>query len=221
MRLPTDFRHLLRGCPDQFFAQHGGAATWGAFVHMMLMSLRLNRRYAELRRVRDLAQAEAVRAVHALNERLEEQVALRNLLSNADRHVPQALAVRLRAVVPVDEISCLFQKYFRGRIAQHKPGAGLGLYLVQRIAELHGGKATLDSAGMDGIVNFSLHIPAWINLDSRLNQSGIAQVCSLINLESLLHFPLRNFCSFLSHLCGKKQHEWKRGGPLARVAHAG
>jgi hypothetical protein len=50
-----------------------------------------------------------------------------------------------------------------------------------------------NSAGMDGIVSFSLHIPvhipAWIHLDSRVNQSGIAQVCSLINLESLLYFP--------------------------------
>lgn len=54
---------------------------------------------------------------------------------------------------------------------------------------LRRGKVRQNSAGMDGIVSFSLHIPAWIHLDSRLNQSGIAQVCSLINLESLLYFP--------------------------------
>lgn len=58
---------------------------------------------------------------------------------------------------------------------------------------LRRGKVRLNSAGMDRIVSFSLHIPvhipACLYLDSRLNQSGIAQVCSLINLESLLYFP--------------------------------
>ncbi len=105
------------------------------------------------------------------------RVALRNLLSNADRHAPQVSAIRVHATVygdaglqvsvsnegdplPADEIPRLFQKYFRGRIAQHKPGAGLGLYLVQRIAELHGGKVMLDSAGMDGVISFSLQLPA-------------------------------------------------------------
>ena len=309
--------------PPNFLTNH--AATLGAFVHMMLMSLRLNRRYAGLRRAKDLAQAEAVQAVRALNERLEEQVALRtaalqqeigrravlegelraalevetrtreeqqdfvamvshefhtplaiinttaqqiarnpgaawekteqrcqnlreasgrmsalvdeylsadrmdtssatfrpqcydprilvetvlaewpagrvaaslqdlparlqcdpgllrvalrNLLSNADRHAPQAQAIRFDASVPAaggiefivsndgealpaDEIPRLFQKYFRGRIAQHKPGAGLGLYLVQRIAELHGGQVALERTGSDGIVSFSLRLPA-------------------------------------------------------------
>ncbi|MDN2712504.1 sensor histidine kinase [Janthinobacterium sp. SUN118] len=309
--------------PPNFWTNH--AATLGAFVHMMLMSLRLNRRYAELRRAKDLAQAQAVRAVRALNERLEEQVALRtaalrqeigrraalegelraalevetrtreeqqdfvamvshefhtplaiinttaqqiarnpgavwdktlqrcqnlreasgrmaalvdeylsadrmetsaatfrpqhcdprvlletvlaewpagrveasmrdlparlqcdpgllrvalrNLLSNADRHAPQAQAIRFDAAMPadggiqftvsndgdalpVDEIPRLFQKYFRGRIAQHKPGAGLGLYLVRRIAELHGGQVTLERTGSDGIVSFSMRLPA-------------------------------------------------------------
>ncbi|MEM8517982.1 sensor histidine kinase [Janthinobacterium sp. CAN_S7] len=309
--------------PPNFWSNH--AATLGAFVHMMLMSLRLNRRYAELRRAKDRAQAEAVHAVRALNERLEEQVAqrtlalqqeigrravlegelraalevetrtreeqqdfvamvshefhtplaiinttaqqiarnteaprektlqrcqnlraassrmaalvdeylsadrmetsaatlcqqpcdlrallqavlaewpdgridasvqalpdsimadasllrvaLRNLLSNADRYAPQAQAIRVQAVtlddgrvqiivsnagepVPADEIPRLFQKYFRGRIAQHKPGAGLGLYLVQRIAKLHGGQVTLDSAGNNGTISFALRLPA-------------------------------------------------------------
>ncbi|MCC7706059.1 sensor histidine kinase [Janthinobacterium sp. GW460P] len=309
--------------PPNFLTNH--AATLGAFVHMMLMSLRLNRRYAGLRRAKDLAQAQAVQAVRALNERLEEQVALRtaalqqeigrraalegelraalevetrtreeqqdfvamvshefhtplaiinttaqqiarnpgaawektaqrcqnlreasgrmsalvdeylsadrmdtssatfrpqwydprmlvesvlaewpagrvtaslpdlparlqcdpgllrvalrNLLSNADRHAPQAQAIRFDASVPADggiqftvsndgealpadEIPRLFQKYFRGRIAQHKPGAGLGLYLVQRIAELHGGRVALEHTGSDGIISFSLRLPA-------------------------------------------------------------
>jgi hypothetical protein len=91
--------------------------------------------------------------------------------------------------LPADEAARLFQKYFRGRIAQHQPGAGRSLYLVQRIVALHGGKVTLDSAELDGAISFSLHIPAWRVLYSRLNQSGIAQICSLINPEILLHSP--------------------------------
>ncbi|UQV46280.1 sensor histidine kinase [Janthinobacterium lividum] len=105
------------------------------------------------------------------------RVALRNLLSNADRHAPQAQAIRVQAAtlddgrvqiivsnagepLPADEIPRLFQKYFRGRIAQHKPGAGLGLYLVQRIAELHDGQVTLDNAGNNGTISFALRLPA-------------------------------------------------------------
>ena len=65
----------------------------------------------------------------------------------------------------------------------------MSLRLNRRYAELRRAKVRLNSAGMDGIVIFSLHIPAWMHLDSRLNHSGIAQVCSLINLESLLYFP--------------------------------
>jgi signal transduction histidine kinase len=49
------------------------------------------------------------------------------------------------AGIASDEIPKLFQKYFRGRAAQSKPGAGLGLYLVDRIARLHGGSVGVDS----------------------------------------------------------------------------
>ncbi|MDC8757836.1 sensor histidine kinase [Janthinobacterium fluminis] len=319
----VSFLRNMAVLPPNFWTNH--AATLGAFVHMMLMSLRLNRRYAGLRRAKEQAQAQAVQAVRELNERLEEQVArrtaalqqeigrraalegelraalevetrtreeqqdfvamvshefhtplaiinttaqqiarnpdaprdktlqrcqnlreasgrmtalvdeylsadrmetsaatfrplpcdpralleavlaewpagrveatllalparlvadagllrvaLRNLLSNADRHAPQVQAIRVRAEtladgrvqvsvsnagepLPADEIPRLFQKYFRGRIAQHKPGAGLGLYLVQRIAELHGGQVALDSAGADGTIRFALRLPA-------------------------------------------------------------
>jgi signal transduction histidine kinase len=50
------------------------------------------------------------------------------------------------AGIPADEIPKLFQKYFRGRGAQGQPGAGLGLYLVESIAVLHGGAVHVESA---------------------------------------------------------------------------
>lgn len=104
------------------------------------------------------------------------RVALRNLLANADRHTPADRAIALDVIpaeetglrirvsnpgdeIPPDEVSRLFEKYFRGRKAAQSPGAGLGLYLVHQIAELHRGEARLESAGQDGQVRFSLALP--------------------------------------------------------------
>lgn len=64
------------------------------------------------------------------------RVALRKLLSNADRHAPQAQTIRVQdatlddgrvhivvsnagELLPADEIPRLHQKYCRGQIAQH------------------------------------------------------------------------------------------------------
>lgn len=104
------------------------------------------------------------------------RVALRNLLANADRHAPPGRRIDLQAApgeqggmcirvsnpgeqIPAADSSRLFEKYFRGRQAVRSPGAGLGLYLVLQIAELHGGQARLESAGQDGHVRFSLTLP--------------------------------------------------------------
>ncbi|RJG05295.1 histidine kinase [Noviherbaspirillum cavernae] len=107
------------------------------------------------------------------------QVGLRNLLSNADRHATSGQAIHVQAeareegarhtlcisvrnrgeLIPEDEVPRLFQKYFRGRSAQHKPGAGLGLYLVKRIAEMHAGEVWLENDAATGSVTFSLLLP--------------------------------------------------------------
>jgi signal transduction histidine kinase len=88
------------------------------------------------------------------------RVALGNLLSNALRHSPSGVAVRLSVCgqpgnkvkfsvadegpgIAADELPRLFQKYFRGRASQTSPGAGLGLYFVERIVKLHGGSITV------------------------------------------------------------------------------
>lgn len=91
-------------------------------------------------------------------------VVLRNLLTNADRHATPGgvieITTRIRLgkqlsisvanegeEVPANELPHLFKKYFRGRHARHQPGAGLGLFIVQRIVQLHGGTIQVTSRG--------------------------------------------------------------------------
>jgi len=103
------------------------------------------------------------------------RVALRNLLANADRHAPDGGAVDVAvrhdqhslrievsnpgACIPEMERERLFLKYYRGQNARAKPGAGLGLYLVSRIAARLGGSVVLAQAGGDEPVTFRLSLP--------------------------------------------------------------
>ena len=103
------------------------------------------------------------------------QVALRNLISNGLRHSPPDEPLRLwvrgqpgggvsieindaGSGIPDDEIGRVFQKYFRGRGAQGKAGAGLGLYLVERIAQMHGGLVKVQTRPDHGS-RFTLILP--------------------------------------------------------------
>ncbi|EZH78446.1 histidine kinase [Ectopseudomonas composti] len=102
-------------------------------------------------------------------------IALRNLLANADRHSPANETVEVdvnedgdfllidicnvSSNIPAHERERLFRKYFRGQNAKHATGAGLGLYLVQRISEMLGGDVTLLSAGGEQGVCFRLRLP--------------------------------------------------------------
>ena len=89
------------------------------------------------------------------------RIVLRNLLANAIRHSASDSVVELKVFgrkgrldiqvrdhgdgIPPDEVPKLFRKYFRGRAALGEPGAGLGLYLVRRIIEGHGGSISVES----------------------------------------------------------------------------
>ena len=102
-------------------------------------------------------------------------MALRNLIGNGLRYSQPDHPLRLwiqgqaggsvsieindtGSGIPEDELARVFQKYFRGRGALGKPGAGLGLYLVERIAQLHGGSVTVQSTPDRGS-RFSLMLP--------------------------------------------------------------
>ena len=102
------------------------------------------------------------------------RIMLMNLLSNAFKYSPTGTSVRLRvwaehglcsfavedagAGIPPEEAALVFEKYRRGRAAEGKPGAGLGLALVQRIAHLHGGHVRLDNCLPHGS-RFTVSIP--------------------------------------------------------------
>lgn len=104
------------------------------------------------------------------------RVALANLLNNGLRFSPPGSRVRLDIEgredggvvfsvsddgpgIPADELPRLFQKYFRGRGSQSQPGAGLGLFLVEQVAQLHGGTISVHSQPGQGS-RFILTLPA-------------------------------------------------------------
>lgn len=103
------------------------------------------------------------------------RIVLRNLLANAVRHSPDDTMIELEARgqangglairvqdwgegIPPEELPRLFQRYFRGRASQGKPGAGLGLHLVERIVQLHGGAITVQSTEDQG-TTFLITLP--------------------------------------------------------------
>lgn len=103
------------------------------------------------------------------------RIVLRNLLANAVRHSPDSSVIELNVTgqgegslcirvqdqgegIPAEELPRLFQRYFRGRASQGKPGAGLGLHLVQRIVQLHGGTIEVQSTVGQG-TTFTIVLP--------------------------------------------------------------
>ena len=84
-----------------------------------------------------------------------------NLLANAVRHTPPGtpIWVRVRAEeggalicvedvgpgVPEDQRATIFEPFRQGGVGDaHRPGVGVGLSLVARFAELHGGRAWVE-----------------------------------------------------------------------------
>jgi len=98
-----------------------------------------------------------------------------NLLINVVRHTPEGVTVWVRALehpsgatlvveddgpgIPDDLKSAIFEPFRQGPTApRHAPGAGIGLSLAARFAELHGGRAWVeDRAG--GGASFRILLP--------------------------------------------------------------
>jgi signal transduction histidine kinase len=63
--------------------------------------------------------------------------------------------------IDADDLPHIFEAFYRGRYAVDRQihGNGLGLSLVKRIAEAHGGRVTVTSVPGDG-ATFTIHLPA-------------------------------------------------------------
>lgn len=102
------------------------------------------------------------------------KIALSNLISNALRYAPEESVVTLSASLENDgvtfcvhdkgssldkeEIDLIFQKFYRGKKAQTQTGAGLGLYIVDWIARIHGGNVTVCNKPNEG-TSFCIFLP--------------------------------------------------------------
>ncbi|GAB6040867.1 hypothetical protein JCM17961_15410 [Endothiovibrio diazotrophicus] len=100
------------------------------------------------------------------------RVALANLVDNALKYSPDERSVEVEvgrddgrqwvAVTDrgfgIDRPERLFERYWRGGHTAGTPGAGLGLYLVRRIAEAHGGEVRA-AARPGGGSRFTLILP--------------------------------------------------------------
>ncbi len=101
-----------------------------------------------------------------------------NLLDNALKFSPAGGIVRLKPTHSPDAVSILVQdsgpgipsadrarateRFFRGELARHTPGSGLGLALVDAVAQLHGGHLALEDAepGLRAVLTVPAHPPA-------------------------------------------------------------
>ena len=97
-----------------------------------------------------------------------------NLLSNAIKYSPPASPIEISVAsvgadahisvsdrgigIPMKDRSHLFERYFRGSNVSDIAGTGVGLYLVDMVACLHGGRAGIDPAAAPG-TRFSVVLP--------------------------------------------------------------
>lgn len=97
-----------------------------------------------------------------------------NLLSNAVKYSPAGTPISVSVVSHSDSVECsisnhgeiacpaerdaLFERYFRGRNAEGRPGIGIGLYMARTLARMQGGDVRLDYGDQER-VTFTLVLP--------------------------------------------------------------
>jgi signal transduction histidine kinase len=97
-----------------------------------------------------------------------------NLVSNAVKYSVDAIQLRVRAYaddgeivvqvsdrgvgIPAGDLDRLFERYFRGGNVSAIVGAGIGLYLVKMVVDLHGGSISVQSEEHKGSV-FTVRLP--------------------------------------------------------------
>ena len=89
-----------------------------------------------------------------------------NLLTNADRHTPDGTPIRVSLRphadgalivvedegpgVPEDLKTAIFEAFRQGSAPEESPGLGVGLALVAKLSELHGGRAWVEDRSGGG-----------------------------------------------------------------------
>jgi signal transduction histidine kinase/ActR/RegA family two-component response regulator len=144
----------------------------GALAGRVLRTWQQTRRSRAARIQSDLA------SVWVLADRVRMEQILSNLLDNAEKFssAEQRIYVRVaadadRVVLQVrdegqgiaaDEIPHIFKLFVQGPQSLDRPqgGLGLGLTLVQRLAEMHGGEVAVFSAGRGQGAVFTVRLPA-------------------------------------------------------------
>jgi signal transduction histidine kinase len=122
----------------------------------------------------DLAELAGSSGVFVKGDRLALEQCVRNLVDNADRHGWGVESLRVegegnlaRVVVEdsgdgleQDEMERLFQPFYRGQRSREKQikGFGLGLALVRRVAEAHGGRVWAENR-KEGGARFVIELP--------------------------------------------------------------
>lgn len=115
-------------------------------------------------------------SVRADAGRLEQM--LRNLISNARRHTPDDGRVEIHAMrdgdcvriavadtgcgIPAEHLPHVFERFYRADPSRDRTtgGAGLGLAIVRRLAEAHGGTVTAASPGQGKGTTVTITLPA-------------------------------------------------------------
>ena len=70
-----------------------------------------------------------------------------------------SIAVRDRGSgIPAEQLPHLFERFARGANPAHTTSTGLGLYIVGKVVEAHGGKVTVDQPS-DGGTKFTIFVP--------------------------------------------------------------
>jgi len=100
-------------------------------------------------------------------------LALRQLLDNALKYSPATSAITIQAAsngtvditvtnsdstIPSAEQPRIFERFFRGTQSRQIPGTGMGLAIVQQIAQAHGGTVSMSSSPEAGTA-FTLSLP--------------------------------------------------------------
>jgi two-component system sensor histidine kinase KdpD len=100
-------------------------------------------------------------------------LALRQLLDNALKYSPPTSTIEIQArtngavevivrnsgsTIPEREQARVVERFYRGALARHIPGTGMGLAIVLQIARAHGGTLTISSSPEAGTA-FTLSLP--------------------------------------------------------------